>query len=125
MFDLGVTCPASLNKNEIFQILFDSVLIPQTLDYSINNDTIIDVATIKDIVAKMKQSPKGVRFNELCKVCDFYFGEPRQSGSSHCVYKTPWHGDPRVNIQNAKGKEKLYQVRQVLAAIQRLEVQNG
>ena len=36
-----------------------------------------------------------------------------------------WQGDPRVNIQNAKGKAKPYQVRQVLAAIERLEAENG
>lgn len=38
---------------------------------------------------------------------------------------TPWVGDPRVNIQNDKGKAKPYQVRQVLQAIGRLEVQSG
>ncbi|MGY8714156.1 MAG: toxin HicA, partial [Verrucomicrobiia bacterium] len=43
------------------------------------------------------------------------------SGSSHRVYKTPWIGDPRVNIQNAKGKAKVYQVKQVIRAIERLE----
>ena len=32
----------------------------------------------------------------------------------------PWPGDPRVNIQNAKGKAKPYQVRQVLLAIEQL-----
>lgn len=37
----------------------------------------------------------------------------------------PWRGDPRVNIQNSKGKAKAYQVRQVLKAIERLEVENG
>jgi hypothetical protein len=37
------------------------------------------------------------------------------------VYKTPWQGDPRVNVQNAKGMAKAYQVRQVLKAIERLE----
>jgi len=42
------------------------------------------------------------------KVCEFYFGEARQSGSSHCIYKTPWEGNPRVNIQNSKGKAKPY-----------------
>ena len=73
----------------------------------------------------MKRNPKGVRFKDLCKVCDQYFGEARQMGSSHRVYRTPWQGDPRVNIQNAKGKAKPYQVRQVLQAIQRLEVDNG
>ncbi|MEW6521918.1 MAG: toxin HicA, partial [Thermodesulfobacteriota bacterium] len=49
----------------------------------------------------------------------------RQSGSSHRIYKTPWLGDPRVNIQNSKGKAKAYQVRQVLKAIERMEVENA
>jgi len=69
----------------------------------------------------MKKNPKGIRFADLCKVCDHYFGNPRQKGSSHRVYKTPWQGDPRVNIQNTKGKAKAYQVKQVLNAIGRLE----
>ncbi len=78
-----------------------------------------------DIVAQMRLNPKGVSYRDLCKVCDTYFGNPRQSGSSHRIYKTPWPGDPRVNIQNAGGKAKPYQVRQVLAAIERLELKNG
>ncbi|MXX10125.1 MAG: toxin HicA [Nitrospira sp. SB0677_bin_15] len=53
--------------------------------------------------------------------CHYFFGEPRQTGSSHRIYKTPWQGDPRINIQNAKGMAKPYQVRQVLRAIARLE----
>lgn len=83
------------------------------------------MANVEDILSKMRANPKSINFNDLCRVCDAYFGEPRQSGSSHRVYKTPWQGDPRVNIQNAKGKAKPYQVRQVLAAIERLEVKNG
>ena len=73
----------------------------------------------------MQRNPAGIRFNELSKVCDHFFGEPRKSGSSHRVYKTPWAGDPRVNIQNARGKAKPYQVRQVLLAIERLESNDG
>ncbi len=83
------------------------------------------VPKVEDILAQIKQSPKGIRFQDLCKVCDFYFGEARQTGSSHRVYKTPWQGDPRVNIQNDKGMAKAYQVRQVLKAIERLEVENN
>ena len=83
------------------------------------------MATIENILEKMNHNPKNISFNNLCKVCDFYFGAARQSGSSHRVYKTPWQGDPRVNIQNSKGKAKPYQVRQVLQAIERLEVENG
>ena len=83
------------------------------------------MATIQDILSGMRNNPKSIRFNDLCKVCDAYFGEARHSASSHRIYKTPWQGDPRVNIQNTKGKAKPYQVRQVLHAIERLEVQNG
>ena len=79
------------------------------------------MATVADIVKEMCRNAQGVRFADLCKVCDYYFGKPRQSKSSHRVYKTPWFGDPRVNIQNAKGKAKAYQVKQVLIAIGRLE----
>jgi len=83
------------------------------------------VGKLKDLNRKLKQNPANVRFADLCKVCDHYFGEARQSGSSHRIYKTPWQGDPRVNIQNYKGKAKAYQVKQVLKAIERLEVENA
>jgi len=69
----------------------------------------------------MRQNPKGVSFNDLCIVCDHYFGVARQTGTRHRVYKTPWQGDPRINIQNDKGMAKVYQVKQVLKAIERLE----
>ena len=83
------------------------------------------MASIDDFVAKMKENPQGVRFNDLAKVCDHYFGRPRSRGTSHRVYRVPWQGDPRVNIQDAKGKAKPYQVRQVLWAIERLEKEDG
>jgi hypothetical protein len=76
------------------------------------------------ILTQMNTNPKGIRFKELRKICEHFFGEPRQSGSSHCIFKTPWPGDPRVNIQNDKGKAKAYQVRQVLQAIEKLKVSN-
>lgn len=80
---------------------------------------------IKDILATMRRNPKGVSFGNLCKVCDHFFGEARQSGSSHRIYKTPWTGDPRVNIQDDKGMAKAYQVKQVLKAIERLTAPDG
>ena len=79
----------------------------------------------EDILAQMKRNPKDVRFRDVCKVCDYYFGKARQGGSSHRVYKTPWQGDPRVNIQSKKGKARAYQVRQVLEAIERLELEHA
>ncbi|KJS08658.1 MAG: toxin HicA [Gammaproteobacteria bacterium BRH_c0] len=83
------------------------------------------MSTVQDILNQMRSNPKGIKFRDLCKVCDAYFGKPRQSGSSHRIYRTPWQGDPRVNIQNIKGMSKVYQVKQVLHAVEQLEVQNG
>lgn len=79
------------------------------------------MADVEDILGRMRANPKGIRFADLCRVCDHYFGPARQKGTSHRIYPMPWPGDPRVNIQNDKGKAKAYQVRQVLAAIERLE----
>ncbi len=46
-----------------------------------------------DIVGQMRRT-----------VCDHYFGEPRQKDSRHRIFKTPWQGNLKVNIQNAKAK---------------------
>ncbi|MFO1429326.1 MAG: toxin HicA [Candidatus Competibacteraceae bacterium] len=75
----------------------------------------------KKILDQMRREPANVRFNDLLNLCEAYFGKPRQSGGSHAIFKTPWAGDPRINIQNDKGKAKAYQVRQVLLAIDKLE----
>ena len=83
------------------------------------------MAKIKEILIAMQRNPKGIVFADLCKVCDHYFGEARQPGSSHRIYKTPWPGDPRVNIQSNKGKAKAYQVKQLIKAINRLEAEKS
>ena len=75
-------------------------------------------------IKELRSNPKGVRFEDLARICDYFFGEPRQQGTSHWVYRTPWPGDPRVNIQNDKGLAKPYQVRQVIKALEKLQ-KNG
>ena len=79
------------------------------------------MAQIEKLLSQLRKNQKNVRFTDLVKVCNHYFGEPRQQGTSHCVYKTPWSGDPRVNIQEKDGRAKAYQVKQVLAAIEKIE----
>ena len=62
-----------------------------------------------------------IRYEDLRSLCESYFGFPRQSGSSHAVFRMPWSGDPRIDIQRDKnGKAKKYQIRQVLKATSRL-----
>ncbi|MDR3569781.1 MAG: hypothetical protein P4L43_17295 [Syntrophobacteraceae bacterium] len=80
---------------------------------------------VEDILEEMARNPADIRFTDLCRVCEHYFGKPRQEGTGHRVYKTPWQGDPRVNIQNRKGKARAYQVRQVLKAVERLRLENA
>jgi len=81
--------------------------------------------TVDEIVTQMRQSPHNLDFKDLVKVCRAKFGEPRQAGSSHMIFKMPWFGEPRINIQNANGKAKPYQIRQVLLAIDKLENLTG
>jgi hypothetical protein len=102
-------------------------MITQTkqLDININIDTIQNMAKTEDILIQMKNNPTNVRFADLSKVCNYYFGKARLKEGSHHVYKTPWKGNPRINIQNYKGKAKVYQVKQVLLAIEKLEVEHA
>ncbi|WP_083324481.1 hypothetical protein, partial [Dietzia sp. HMSC21D01] len=68
--------------------------------------------------AAIERNPKSVSYKDLYALCLQVFGEPRQQGTSHAVFKMPWPGDPRVNIQRGKnGQAKPYQVKQVLAPV--------
>jgi hypothetical protein len=76
--------------------------------------------SIEDLLAAMRANPSGIRFTDACRVATHHFGAPRTKGSSHHVWKMPWPGDPRVNLQRGEGgKAKAYQVRQLIQAIAR------
>lgn len=77
--------------------------------------------SIEELVTSFTRHPRGVRYRDLHRVCVHFFGAPRHGSGSHAVFRTPWPGDPRVNIQNDAGQAKPYQVRQVLLAIARLK----
>jgi hypothetical protein len=87
------------------------------------NDTIRSMGKrIQDLLAEMRSNPAGTRFADACRVATHHFGLPRSKGSSHHVWKMPWPGDPRVNLQPGDGgKAKPYQVRQLVQAIARLQ----
>ena len=71
---------------------------------------------LKDLRGKEKDT----RFERLVSICTRAFGEPVIKGSHH-VFKMPWPGDPRINIQPGKGgKAKTYQVKQVVEALDKL-----
>lgn len=78
------------------------------------------MGAIEKSIQKIKAAENPLPFNEVKRVCDHLFGAPRIRGS-HLIYRTPWRGDPRINIQNRGGQVALYQVKQVAKAIARLE----
>lgn len=47
------------------------------------------VAYVGKIVSGMRANPKNVRYEDLNKVCEHYFGPPSTTGGSHAVFKTP------------------------------------
>lgn len=62
----------------------------------------------------------GIRFQRLLNVCESVLGAPRVRGSHH-IFRTPWPGEPRINLQKSSGgAAKPYQVRQVLTALRKL-----
>jgi len=68
-------------------------------------------------------NPKNVKFDDLQKIFTKYFGNPRVKGSHH-IFKTPWEGDPRINIQKEGKMVKPYQVKLVLKALEKLKGKN-
>jgi hypothetical protein len=84
------------------------------------------MAKLDDLIEQMRGSPQNVRYVDASTVANAFFGEPRQRGSSHRVWKMPWAGDPRVNMQESKGgKAKAYQVQQLLTAVDRYRAEQA
>ena len=75
---------------------------------------------LESVLSSMRESPAGVRFADAVRVASHFFGPPRVRGSHH-FFVMPWQGDPLVNLQRTGKNAKPYQVRQLLAAIDRLE----
>ncbi len=66
-------------------------------------------------------NPKNVRFEDLVRLCTKHFGQARIRGSHH-IFKTPWKGDPRINIQKDGKMAKPYQIKLVTQALKKLGI---
>ncbi|AGQ33379.1 MULTISPECIES: hypothetical protein [Serratia] len=81
---------------------------------------------IRSAIEDLQQRQNSIRFTELITICTRWFGPPRLNGGSHHVYRMPWQGDPRINIQRGNGgTAKVYQVKQVIAALVKMEDEHG
>lgn len=79
------------------------------------------MARCESLLARVSSSPNNTRFEDALALAACWGFLPRKSrgGGSHVVLRR--EGYPgHLNFQNAGGKAKPYQVRQLLAAIERL-----
>jgi hypothetical protein len=75
---------------------------------------------IDDLILELDGNETNIRFARLVLICETVFGKGRSSGSHH-IFKTPWVGDPRINVQRIGKKAKPYQVKQVVIALRKLQ----
>jgi hypothetical protein len=78
------------------------------------------MASIEQLIEELSEGRTNVRFAALVRICQEHFGCERVRGSHH-IFKTPWPGDPRINLQRDGSKAKPYQVDQVIAALEHLK----
>jgi predicted RNA binding protein YcfA (HicA-like mRNA interferase family) len=75
-----------------------------------------------DLLARARNSPKGLRFDEVCALAEctgFVFDRER---GSHKIYTRSGYRE-HINLQRTRdGKAKPYQVRQVLKHIDTLDL---
>src|ERR1044072_6774844 len=79
------------------------------------------MASIDQVIEELTQGRRNIRFAYLVRLCQEHFGCERIRGSHH-IFKTPWPGDPRIDLQRDGSKAKPYQVDQVIAALERLKL---
>ena len=99
----------------------DNKKIQQLIDISLIYDSLY--AIIQYMKKDRLSNLKNTKFDDLRKICTKYFGNSGIKGSHH-IFKTPWRGDHRINIQKEGKMAKPYQVKLVLKALEKLKVKN-
>jgi hypothetical protein len=58
---------------------------------------------------EIKNNPKNIRFNKLCKIAETFGFKLRKGKDNHHIFTRP-DIEELLNFQNVKGKAKPYQV---------------
>jgi hypothetical protein len=77
---------------------------------------------VEDEIERLKRQKNNLRFDDLVRICQYFFGNAKVT-SSHHHFRMPWPGDPWINLQKRKGQAKPYQVKQVIAALTKLSIE--
>jgi hypothetical protein len=96
-------------------------MIPQAvLDPAAGREEPVEL--LEEDIAEL-EAASTIRFDRLVTIVEHHFARTKAGGKgSHIIFKTPWPGDPRINLQrDSGGQAKKYQIRQVLAALRKLQ----
>ncbi len=69
------------------------------------------------LLEELKNNPKNVRFEKLCKIVEAFGFRFRGGKGSHRIYVQEEVGE-MLNFQNVGGKAKAYQVRQFIKIVE-------
>jgi len=72
----------------------------------------------KKLLAELTESPKNIRFERLCRIAEYFGFRFRGGKGSHRVFVHPQIPEI-LNFQDAGGKGKPYQVRQLIKLIEK------
>lgn len=78
----------------------------------------MNIHQLTSLITELEEKENNIKFSRILSICEEMFGACRMNGSHH-IFKTPWQGDPRINLQKAGNMAKPYQVRQVIRCLRR------
>lgn len=74
------------------------------------------MTNIEDTLVQMRRNPRGIRFNELCKICNYFQTQKNEGIALHDA----WHDIPLINSQ---AKERMgYDTQKPLKLLTRIIV---
>ncbi len=77
-----------------------------------------DDSSFDNRITELEERGNNTKFSRLLSICEEMFGAYRVNGSHH-IFKMPWQGDPRINLQKVGNMAKPYQVRQVIRCLRK------
>lgn len=75
----------------------------------------------EELYRRLKENPKDVRFEELCRTAEVFSFKFRGGRGSHRIYVKEGIRE-MLNFQNVKGEAKPYQVRQFIKIIEEYDL---
>lgn len=73
------------------------------------------------LLKKIMSGGKNISFNDMVKLVEAYGFRLHRINGSHHIFNHP-QVDEIVNLQNAKGKARIYQVKQILSLIEKYDL---